>query len=85
MGYGARKENVLYCLNALENVLTKLNTPRSPIEINQAVIAKKIIAQFSFLAHTLYPIKPIYHIFHKEIVHANSLQYQNVCRPKHLF
>ena len=36
MGYGARKENVLYCLNALENVLTKLNTP---IEINQAVIA----------------------------------------------
>ena len=41
MGYGARKENVLYCLNALENVLTKLNTP---IEINQAVIAaEKII------------------------------------------
>ena len=34
--YGARKENVLYCLNALENVLTKLNTP---IEKNQAVIA----------------------------------------------
>ena len=36
MGYGARKENVLYCLNALENVLTKLNTP---IEMNQAVAA----------------------------------------------
>ncbi len=36
MGYTARKENVLYCLDALENVLAKLD---APIEKNQAVAA----------------------------------------------